>query len=229
MLMDLLNNMPDNGPGWGGLLGSMGPSTMPQQTPWLAIAQIPGGANSPQASPWVNPDTPITGAASIPSIGTTPTAIGPGDSWLQKLKSLAAQAFPENPTAQQVALTQAVLESGNSPSKLAQQNNVFGIKQSPTVPGTGMPAMMPTNEFANGSMQSMPQQFATNNSLEDSFNQYKALMGNKRYAPVAQAQSPIEAFAALQKAGYATDPKYAQKLNSVYRTRIAPLYYAGGI
>lgn len=43
----------------------------------------------------------------------------------------------------------------------------------------------------------------------------KLLTQNPRYAHVAAAQSPEQGAHALQKAGYATDPQYAQKLVSV--------------
>ena len=43
----------------------------------------------------------------------------------------------------------------------------------------------------------------------------KLLTNNPRYAQVASASTPEQAAHALQKAGYATDPNYADKLVSV--------------
>lgn len=141
---------------------------------------------------------------------------------LAMLKEQAMQAYPDNPTMQQVAITQAIHESGlmGTPSKLALQGNLFGIK----APGTAGTVNMDTEEYGNGTPYRTTAAFGANTSPADSFRQHAGLMGNNRYGAVRQAQSPMDAFAALQKAGYATDPQYSQKLNRVYNQFVAPLY-----
>ena len=217
---------------WGNIMGSMGPSSMPQQIPWASLA-----AAMPDAFGMKPIDT--TAKAEIPSIGGMQTAQAQIPSiqgqpsqplgWLEQMKAMVSKVYPDNPTMQQVALAQAALESGNGQSGLAQQNNLFGIKAGNTAPGTGLTARLPTNEYANNVAQTQVAPFSTNNSPEDSFLQHRNLLTKaKRYAPVIEAQDPTTAFAALQKAGYATDPQYAQKLNAVWRSRVAPLYSQGG-
>jgi flagellar protein FlgJ len=150
---------------------------------------------------------------------------------LLALSDYAKNAYPDNPIMQQVALSQAILESGtpNNLSKLASQNkNLFGIKStnSPVVGTTGPNSVnMMTTEYRNGQPETINQQFATNNSFLDSFYQHRDLMNKlSRYQPVLNATSPQQAFSALQKAGYATDPNYAKKLTNIFNTYIKPLY-----
>ncbi len=142
---------------------------------------------------------------------------------LSQLKNQAAAAYPNNPTMQQVAITQAIHESNlmGKPSQLAaKSNNYFGIK----APGTGGTVNMATNEFMGGRNQTVNAGFGRNNSVGDSFNQYRNLMNKPRYQSVLSSQNPTDAFNALQKSGYATDPQYANKLNNVYNRYVAPLY-----
>jgi flagellum-specific peptidoglycan hydrolase FlgJ len=141
---------------------------------------------------------------------------------LAQLKQNAQIAFPGNPVMQQVAITQAIHESGlmGTPSKLARQNNLFGIK----APGNAGIVNMPTGEVINGQSTTVNANFGRNKSPVDSFMQYRDLMAKNRYKPVIAANNPFDAFNALQRAGYATDPKYAQKLNRVYSQYVDPLY-----
>jgi flagellar protein FlgJ len=68
--------------------------------------------------------------------------------------------------------------------------------------------------------------FSANNNLSDSFNQHRQLLSNlPRYQSVLNAANPTDAFNALQKSGYATDPNYSSKLNNVFSKYVQPLYY----
>lgn len=142
---------------------------------------------------------------------------------LQQLKQSAQAAYPDNPMMQQVAITQAIHESGlmGRPSQLASKyNNYFGIK----APGTAGTVNMRTGEFLNGKNTTVNAGFGRNNSPSDSFMQHRNLMSKGRYQPVVNSQNPYDAFTALQRAGYATDPAYANKLNATYQRYVAPLY-----
>jgi lysozyme len=138
-----------------------------------------------------------------------------------------SKVFPSNPLMQQVGATQAILESGlmGKPSKLATDfKNLFGIKGS----GTAGSAALGTKEFQGGKMTPTTSSFGSYNTFQDSINQYANLMGKPRYSGVMSAQSPEQAFDALQKAGYATDPNYRAKLMSIYRRYVAPKF-AGSV
>jgi flagellar protein FlgJ len=156
-------------------------------------------------------------SAVLPSL---PESTATQGDYLTTLKQNAMRAYPDNPQMQQVAITQAIQESGLNPSKLATvSNNYFGIKS-----GKNPGVSVQTTEYTNGNPEQVNASFAQNGSIGDSFNQYKGLLGNQRYQSVMNANSPQDAFMALQKAGYATDPQYAQKLARVYSKYVQPLY-----
>lgn len=159
----------------------------------------------------------MTGDIAMPKQGSKNQAEPKGTSW-DDLKKYAEQVFPNDPTRQQVALAQVVLESGlpGKMSGLAQKNNLFGIK------GNGVP--MTTTEYVYGSPQKVTQGFQTNASPLSSFQKYAELLQAPRYSGVMSADNPYSAFSALQQAGYATDPAYSKKLDKIYEQYIAPLF-----
>lgn len=159
----------------------------------------------------------IMGDVVMPSQEDKKQAQPAGTSW-EDLKKYAEQVFPNDPTRQQVALAQVVLESGvpGKMSGLAQKNNLFGIK------GNGVP--MTTTEYVYGAPQKVTQGFQTNASPLSSFQKYAQLLQAPRYSGVMSASDPYSAFSALQRAGYATDPAYSKKLDKIYQQYIAPLF-----
>lgn len=192
---------------------------------------------------WVNPDDEMKSNRNYtPPPSFTPVGIEAGNSYVQpiiggggpdinQLKALAVQTYPDNPIMQQVALSQAILESG-SPGKMSglatKQNNLFGIKGSNTAPGTASNVPMNTTEYGGGGEgpNITRADFSANNNLSDSFNQHRQLLSNlPRYQSVLNAANPTDAFNALQKSGYATDPNYSSKLNNVFSKYVQPLYY----
>ena len=119
--------------------------------------------------------------------------------------------FPE------VAITQAILESGNGNSLLASQyNNFFGIKASNSWQGETV--YLPTAEYVQGHYITTGGRFRVYSSPFASFKDHvKFLQTNPRYtaAGVFKATTPAEQFKAIHAAGYATDPAYTEKLISV--------------
>jgi len=114
-----------------------------------------------------------------------------------------------------VCIAQAALETGWGRSIVG--NNYFGIKASTA----GIPAVSaPTMEFENGKWISVIASFSRYDSLSQCADAYgKFLNDNERYAPCFQfCDEPLLFTEALQKAGYATDPSYAEKLNAIITT-----------
>ena len=95
--------------------------------------------------------------------------------------------------------------------------NLFGIKAGPTWQGASTAAL--TKEFEDGRMQTVAAEFRAYDSPEHSLHDYaNVLSRNPRYAAALGTGSDAAAFgAALQSAGYATDPDYARKLDAVAR------------
>lgn len=119
-----------------------------------------------------------------------------------------------------ITIAQAILESQWGTSKLASQyHNLFGIK------GTGPNSrVMTTKEYVNGKWVVTKGRFRVYDSWSDSIRDHTKLMmtgtdtNNQNYDAVVKAKNYQTAAEELQKAGYATDPDYAQKLISVIKT-----------
>ena len=113
-------------------------------------------------------------------------------------------------------LAQAALESGwgkheirhpdNSPSF-----NLFGIKAGRNWQGDTVDTV--TTEYINGVPHKTVEKFRAYDSYEEGFRDYANLLSNNpRYEKVVNTQNPAEFAYGLQRAGYATDPQYGNKL-----------------
>lgn len=98
--------------------------------------------------------------------------------------------------------------------------NLFGIKAGSS--WTGKVAEVTTTEYVNGVAQKKVAKFRAYDSFEDSFKDYARLISDSpRYAKAREQTQSVTAFATgLQKAGYATDPEYAEKLARVINTTV---------
>lgn len=110
----------------------------------------------------------------------------------------------------------AALESNYGKSGLASKyNNFFGRKPEKTWKGKTI--VLPTKEFVNGKWITINQGFKWYDSPADAFRDYVRLLTySKRYAAVSTKTTAKEQFEEIQKAGYATDPGYSQKLQQVW-------------
>ncbi|MCV2367379.1 flagellar assembly peptidoglycan hydrolase FlgJ [Roseateles oligotrophus] len=148
-------------------------------------------------------------------------------SFIQKHDNAARAAETQTGIPASFMLAQAAHESGWGKREITGADgtpsfNVFGIKA--TSSWTGRVTEVQTTEFIDGKPQKVMAKFRAYASYEEGFKDYAKLIGsNERYSKVlAQAQSGgAEGFArGLQKAGYATDPEYAQKLARVINTTV---------
>jgi hypothetical protein len=117
----------------------------------------------------------------------------------------------------EVTLAQAILESGYGNSTLASQyNNFFGIKPGSNWTGAVTPPM-PTSEYENGVYVKIMAPFRAYASPEDSFTDHaNFLRVNSRYANAFQySNDPMQFAATIAADGYATDPNYTSKLQSL--------------
>lgn len=123
-----------------------------------------------------------------------------------------------------VMMAQAILESGWGSSKLSSSpfHQLFGIKGNNF---SGTTVTMPTREWVKDSSKpdggyyiTIDAEFRVYPSYDEAFkDQARFLTVNTRYKSVFRNQSPTykDATKALQSAGYATDPKYSNKLISI--------------
>lgn len=122
----------------------------------------------------------------------------------------------------QFMLAQAALESGWGKHEIrragnAPSYNLFGIKAGANWKGDVVETV--TTEFVNGAPQKMVEKFRAYSSYEEGFRDYvKLLSDNPRYAKVLNASEPSAFAFGLQRAGYATDPMYAEKLLRILKS-----------
>jgi peptidoglycan hydrolase FlgJ len=98
--------------------------------------------------------------------------------------------------------------------------NLFGIKANADWKGACTEIV--TTEFVNGQAKKVTQSFRAYSSYEESFADYARLMKTSpRYREVLANAGNAQQFAqGLQRAGYATDPAYADKLGRVINTTL---------
>ena len=99
--------------------------------------------------------------------------------------------------------------------------NLFGIKAG--ADWKGPVAKITTTEFVNGEPKKMVQAFRAYSSYNESFADYARMMKTSpRYREVvAQAADATNFAQGLQRAGYATDPAYADKLGRIINTTLS--------
>lgn len=138
----------------------------------------------------------------------------------QRMEQHAQAASQATGIPAHLMLGQAALESGWGKRELRSMDgtpsyNLFGIKATGNWEGKTIDAV--TTEYIGGIKQKRVEKFRAYDSYEDSFRDFANLMrNNPRYENVlANLHSSTGYAQAMQKAGYATDPLYANKLISV--------------
>jgi flagellar protein FlgJ len=168
--------------------------------------------------------------AAVPSTATPLTQTQADFVQSHSAAALAAQAQSGIPAAFMIG--QAAHESGWGKRDIknsdgSDSHNLFGIKAG--AGWSGATTEITTTEYADGQAQKVSAKFRAYASDADAFSDYARMMKDSpRYAAVAAqaAQAPASAASAstfaqgLQRAGYATDPAYADKLARVINTTL---------
>jgi peptidoglycan hydrolase FlgJ len=146
-------------------------------------------------------------------------------SFVQQHQQAAQAASATSGIPAEFMLAQAAHETGWGRKEMRAADgtptyNMFGIKAGAN--WKGPTADVTTTEYLNGQAHKVVQRFRAYGSYAESFADYASLMKNSpRYAAVVAAGSDAKGFAqGLQRAGYATDPAYAQKLTRVIDTTL---------
>jgi len=211
------------------LAPGMKPAALPLHTPaspktlhpaWIPLQAVP------RLDPAFERRAPLAPTAPPAPV---PAAASLGDG--QGASATEVRAFVERawPHAQRVArelgvdprgvLAQAALETGWGRSTIRANgesaHNYFGIKAGRHWDGETVQAR--TLEYVGGGFRAERADFRAYPDMAASFNDYAALLRRApRYADVLGSGSDIRAFAeSLQRAGYATDPDYARKIEAI--------------
>lgn len=139
-----------------------------------------------------------------------------GIGFLAKLLLPARIASENSGIPHLLIIAQAALESGWGERQImtaegTPSHNLFGIKAGKN--WRGKVTNIITTEYIDGKAVKIRDDFRVYHSYFEAISDYVHLLTqNKRYSKVAAAKTPEQAAVALQHAGYATDPNYAQKL-----------------
>jgi len=145
--------------------------------------------------------------------------------FVQQHTQAAAQAEKATGIPAAFMVAQAAHETGWGRKEIrhadgSPAHNLFGIKAGSN--WTGPVAEVTTTEYIGGVARKVTAKFRAYSSYAESFADYAKLMKDSpRYAGVVASAGNASAFAhGLQKAGYATDPAYGDKLTRVINTTL---------
>lgn len=141
---------------------------------------------------------------------------GKVDGFVSRMGASARAASDASGVPAPLILAQAALESGWGQREIrgadgTQSFNLFGIKADRSWKGPVVEVM--TTEYVDGEAQKVSAKFRAYGSYDEAFTDYaKFMTRNPRYATVIATEDPAAAAHGLQRAGYATDPQYGNKL-----------------
>lgn len=154
-----------------------------------------------------------------PSISALPSAYNGNmqQDFINRMLPPAMRASQATGVPPQLMLSQAALESGWGRREIRMADgstsyNLFGIKANAN--WNGKVAEVLTTEYKDGMAHKQVERFRAYSSYAEAFQDYANMIGgNPRYADVLRQGGDAAGMAqAIQKAGYATDPRYADKL-----------------
>lgn len=182
----------------------------PRFLPLDGVPVMPRAPAGPlPAAPAVEADAPLDADALPPSAREFVSRV-----WPHAVEASRATGIPA-----QFMVAQAALETGwgRSEPRTADgrsSHNLFGIKAGRS--WNGAVAESPTTEYVDGVARRQTERFRAYGSYAESFRDYANLLtSSPRYAGIVGLQSPAAFAQGLQRAGYATDPKYADKLTRI--------------
>lgn len=199
-----------------GVVGAAGPE-------WVTRS-APRHTSSPKntAAVRVSSATDMAGAAG--QIGSIPSWSSPED-FARQLWPYAERAASRLNVAPEALVAQAALETGWGKHVMERPDgtssfNLFGIKASSNWDGGTV--SKPTIEYHDGIMRKERATFRSYPDLAATFDDYAEFIGgHPRYESVTNHGDDAAGFAsALQESGYATDPKYADKITAILDSNV---------
>lgn len=167
-------------------------------------------------------DSAISGSSLTPQASRPSPPSSSKSAFIRQMLPYAKEAARELGVDPQALVAQAALETGWGKSVPCNNvgecsYNLFGIKAGSS--WSGATVNVPTLEFEEGVAVRKVDRFRAYESPADSFRDYARLIrNNPRYEAALNAGSDVAGFAtALQNGGYATDPRYAEKITAVAR------------
>lgn len=175
-----------------------------------AVARDVPPSAAPAAAPAANPGLAPQSGAVVPPAARD---------FVNKVWTYAREASQATGIPAHFVVAQAALESGWGRHEIrrrdgSQSFNLFGIKAGRDWSGPVIETV--TTEYVNGVAQKTVGKFRAYGSYTEGFRDYaNLLLGNPRYAALLERQDAAGFARGLQRAGYATDPMYADKLERI--------------
>jgi len=150
------------------------------------------------------------------------------EAFIETLYPAAQKVAKEMGVSPQAIVSQAALETGwgkfvihgeNSQGEQENSFNFFGIKADSR--WSGEKVSVTTHEYRDGQRVTEKADFRSYPSIEAGLKDYADFLQAQRYDKAMAAGTDIEQYAKeLQQAGYATDPKYAQKITRIANSEL---------
>ncbi|WKK68764.1 glycoside hydrolase family 73 protein [Brochothrix thermosphacta] len=129
--------------------------------------------------------------------------------FIEDIFKQAQKLEDETSLSASITIAQAILESDWGRSELAlKSNNLFGIKGE----HKGETIKMTTDEYEEGERITIVDNFKVYDSIADSVLDHAELLEGGTYSGLEKSKNYRESAYILQEGGYATDPKYAEKI-----------------
>ncbi len=197
------------------------PPAVPPSAPTVPVS-APSGTKTapdvPQNVP-VAPEAPVIPVVPVPVTPprpATPADISTPAGFVAAIAPAAQACAKRTGVPASVTVAQAALES--SWGKHAPGMNLFGIKADSS--WRGPVTSQVTHEVVNGETITITARFRAYSDWQGSIDDHAAfLTGNPRYRPAFAFKDGPNFARAIAKAGYATDPLYADKLIAIMSTR----------
>jgi flagellar protein FlgJ len=176
----------------------------------LRFTTVPATLPTSSTYAAINAAAPAAGATDIPASSKE---------FVNRVWPHAVEASRSTGIPPQFLVAHAALESGWGRNEIrkddgSSSHNLFGIKAGKNWNGGSVDTT--TTEYVNGQPRQTVESFRAYVSYEESFRDYANLLrSNARYAGIIGSQDGAEFARGLQKAGYATDPGYADKLSRI--------------
>ena len=186
----------------------------------LPIGKVISSSVSPTSDSLLNNEPLITETYSGSSLGKRAAIAASPQEFIQQLSPYAEMAAKELGVDKNILLAQSALETGWGKYVLADQhgssNNLFNIKASADWHGDKV--TIHSLEHKNGVFSKDLSNFKKYQDIAQSFSDYVNLIkGQARYSEaINRAEEPADYIEAIHKAGYATDPDYAEKVLNIY-------------